>query len=82
MLYPGDADTALKTREEGGCWRRDMDLMRTGWRHYVVVAVGLEGRMSQGVDVVVGVAVVMAAGVWVSGLAAVESDVAPCRRLS
>lgn len=59
-----------------------MDLTRTGWTRYAVVAAALEGRMSRGFDVVDEVAVAMAAGVLVSGLAVVESAFAPCRILS
>ena len=60
-----------------------MELTRTGWRRYAVVAAALEGRMSPGVvGVVDEIAVVMAAGVLVSGLAVAESAFAPCRRLS
>lgn len=82
MLYPGDADRALKMIGEGGCWMLCMDLRRMGWRHCAGVAVGVEGRRLRGVAVVVGVAVVMAVGVLVSDLVVVEFVFVLCRRLS
>lgn len=84
MPHLQDAGTALtKMLEEGGDWKLRMDLTRTGWKRYAVVAAVLEGRMSRVVViVVVEVEFVMAAGVLVSDLAVVESAFAPCRRLS